>query len=130
MQCWSGGLKKTDTLVVGQGTCGAHWAKRAACESGKRDGSNAWKLGVNLKNVWAFVLSVVIISKLPPSFLALFHNHPVFLHYFSSGFYNCSRCFWRQMCWIFLWLILLQKVAFRIVLHAEKLLGVQTWGYG
>ena len=72
MQCWSGGLKKTDTLVVGQGTCGAHWAKRAACESGKRDGSNAWKLGVNLKNVWAFVLSVVIISKLPPSFLALF----------------------------------------------------------
>lgn len=54
MQCWSGGLEKIDTLEVGQGTCGAHWAKRGACECGKRDGSSAWQLGVNLKDVLAF----------------------------------------------------------------------------
>lgn len=74
MQCWSDGLEKTDALAVGQGTFGAHWAKRGACESGKGGGSSAWQLGVNLKSVWAFVLSMDIISKPTPSFLALYHN--------------------------------------------------------
>lgn len=126
MQYWNGGLEKRDALEVGQGLCGAHWAKRGVCESGKRDGSSAWQLGVNLKDVLAFVVSMVIISKPPSSFLALISQLGIFQLWLLQLF---TLFLETNVLDIFV-VDFASEGSIRIVLHAEKLLRVQTWEYG